>query len=281
MAEERHYVHGTLLKEKSTTSADLAMVYNHYKEFLENTKDLSILDDAGVKDLVSAFNDYRLAVLEPIESRKNSGQENIRSSMLEEFFCHLFIDVIKDSLEEVPDNLFLGKANSFVDLTFSPSSFKEIFLEPNPYFHSKDQDFVLGVSLGVTIQAEEKSYSQEIIIPVVAIECKTYIERNMLDSCSGTASRIKSAMPYCIYIVASEYMKLKDELPELSDINEIYILCKASNSDRLKNRKDGLDPHKIDEDLIIDLFNKIKGHLNSIWWQPSRALETGKIINRP
>ncbi|WP_157973006.1 Bpu10I family restriction endonuclease [Aureibaculum luteum] len=259
----------------------MATVYNHYKEFLENTKDLSILDDAGVKDLVSAFNDYRLAVLEPIESRKNSGQENIRSSMLEEFFCHLFIDVIKDSLEEVPDNLFLGKANSFVDLTFSPSSFKEIFLEPNPYFHSKDQDFVLGVSLGVTIQAEEKSYSQEIIIPVVAIECKTYIERNMLDSCSGTASRIKSAMPYCIYIVASEYMKLKDELPELSDINEIYILCKASNSDRLKNRKDGLNPHKIDEDLIIDLFNKIKGHLNSIWWQPSRALETGKIINRP
>ena len=129
MAEERHYVHGTLLKEKSKTSADLATVHNHYKEFLENTKDLSILDDAGVKDLVSAFNDYRLAVLEPIESRKNSGQENIRSSMLEEFFCHLFIDVIKDSLEEVPDNLFLGKANSFVDLTFSPSSFKEIFTD--------------------------------------------------------------------------------------------------------------------------------------------------------
>ena len=281
MAEERHYVHGTLLKEKSTTGKDLALVYKHYKEFLEKTKDITVLDETGVKDLVRAFNNYRLAVLEPIESRKNSGQENIRSSMLEEFFCHLFIDVIKESLVEVPDNLFLGKANSFVDLTFSPSSFKEIFLEPNPYFHSKDQDFVLGVSLGVTIQAEKKSYSQEIIIPVVAIECKTYIERNMLDSCSGTASRIKSAMPYCIYIVASEYMKLKDELPELSDINEIYILCKASNSDRLRNRKNGVDPHKIDEDLIIDLFNKIKGHLNSIWWQPSRALETGKIINRP
>lgn len=281
MVEDRHYVHGALLKVKSTTGADLAAVYEHYKEFLEKTKDLSVIDEVAVKDLVSAFNDYRLAVLKPIESRKNSGQENIRSSMLEEFFCHLFIDVIKESLEEVPDNLFLGKANSFVDLTFSPSSFKDIFLEPNPYFHSKDQDFVLGVSLGVTIQAEEKSYSQEIIIPVVAIECKTYIERNMLDSCSGTASRIKSAMPYCIYIVASEYMKLKDELPELSDINEIYILCKASNSDRLKNRKDGLAPHKIDEVLIIDLFNKIKGHLNSIWWQPSRALETGKIINRP
>ena len=281
MAEERHYVHGTLLKEKSTTGTDLAEVYENYKEFLEKTKDLSILNDEAVKDLVSAFNDYRLAVLKPIESRKNSGQENIRSSMLEEFFCHLFFDIIKELLDEIPDNLILGKENSFVDLTFSPSSFQQIFSDPNPYFHTKDQDFVLGVSLDVTIKAEEKSYAEKIVIPVVAIECKTYIERNMLDSCSGTASRIKSAMPYCIYIVASEYMKLKDELPELSDINEIYILCKASNSDRLKNRKEGLNPHKINEDLIIDLFNKIKGHLNSIWWQPSRALETGKIINRP
>jgi hypothetical protein len=76
-------------------------------------------------------------------------------------------------------------------------------------------------------------------------------------------------------------MKLKDEQPELSDINEIYILCKANVSERLQRKKQGVKPHIIHEDLIIDLFNKVKGHLNSIWWSPDKALTTGKIINRP
>ena len=49
----------------------------------------------------------------------------------------------------------------------------------------------------------------------------------MLDSCAATASRLKTAMPYCIYIVASEYMKMSDAAPELTDIDEVYILCRA------------------------------------------------------
>jgi len=281
MELSRHYVHGELLQRKSSNGPDLQKIYENYKEFLCETEQLSVVNDESVKALVEAFNKYRTNSLHLIESRKNSGQENIRSSMLEEFFCHLFVDLIQDILEKQPNNLFLGKANSYVDLTFSPSSFKSIFVEPAPYFHSKDQDFVLGVSLSVTVKSDSKEYSEDIIVPVVAIECKTYIERNMLDSCSGTASRLKSAMPYCIYIVASEYMKLKDELPELSDINEIYILCKATNSDRQAFSKAKSPPHKIDDQLVVELFNKVKGHLNSVWWQPEKALETGKIINRP
>ena len=77
----------------------------------------------------------------------------------------------------------------------------QIFSKPNPYIHSKDQDFVLGASLELIIKTNDNTTNQEIIVPVVAIECKTYIERNMLDSCSGTARRLKNAMPYCIYIV--------------------------------------------------------------------------------
>jgi len=277
----KHFVHGKLLKEKSTTGADLKQVYADYLQFLREVDTLKIIDAEAVKTFVSSFNEYRSKVQYIIEARPNSGQENIRSTMLEEFFRHLLQDLITEAVGKEPKNLFLGKANSYVDLTFSPSSFANIFEEPNPYFHTKDQDFVIGVSLNLTVEAQENKYQEEIIVPVVAIECKTYIERNMLDSCSGTARRLKSAMPYCIYIVASEYMKLKDEQPELSDINEIYILCKSTNAERLKYRREKKNPHVIDVDLVIDLFEKVKGHLNSIWWSPDKALETGKIINRP
>lgn len=282
MAIRNHYNHGNLLKSKSSSDAEIKKIYQAYLKFIKNISFIKINNEIAIGKFVAEFNLYRDTVLYTIENRKNSGQENLRSSMLEELFCHLFTDLIREVLPIVPKSLLLGKANSYVDLTFSPSSFREIFIKPNPYIHSKDQDFVIGVSLELKIKVEGTTeIKEDIIVPVLAIECKTYIERNMLDSCSGTARRLKSAMPYCLYIVASEYMKLKDEQPELSDINEIYILCKASVSERLETRKQGNSPHQIQEDLIIDLFNKVKGHLNSIWWSPDKALTTGKIINRP
>ena len=281
MKKRNQFVHGNLLEKKSTSSPELETTYSYYLKFLRSIDSLNIKDEKSIEKLVLAFNLYRKQTLKTIESRTNSGQENLRSSMLEEFFCHLFSDLIQESLEVIPNNLFIGKGNSYVDLTFSPSSFKDFFNKPNPYIHTKDQDFVLGISLSLTISTEKKDFNEKIIIPVLAIECKTYIEKNMLDSCAGTARRLKSAMPYCIYIVAAEYMKLKDEQPELSDINEVYILCKTTNAERLKRRKEKLAPHNIDSALIIDLFLKVKGHLNSIWWSPDKALISGKIINRP
>jgi hypothetical protein len=280
MVIRKSYTHGTILKSKSTKD-DLGYVYAQYQIFLSNISTFEILGFEGVSNLVDCFNTYRTNVLNILESRINSGQENLRSSMLEEFFCHLFSDLSVDILGTIPENFFLGKSNAYVDLTFSPASFKGFFINPHPYFHSKDQDFILGANLKISIESSAQKINSSIKIPFVAIECKTYIERNMLDSCSGTARRLKSAMPYCLYIVASEYMKLKDEQPELSDINEIYILCKASNSDRDNLRNKKLPPHKIDTDLVFDLFEKVKGHLNSIWWAPEKALITGKVINRP
>lgn len=271
-----------MLQAKSHRDDSLRSVYAKYVEFLNEISDFKIIDEFSVKKAVEAFNDYRGAVLSIIEARPNSGQENIRSSMLEEFFCHLFSDLIENILDTVPTNLVLGKATGYVDLAFTPSSFKGFFLNPRPYVHTKDQDFILGATLELVINdSTEKKHAEKITIPFVAIECKTYLEKNMLDSCSGTASRLKSAMPYCMYIVASEYMKMKGGQPELSDINEIYILCKASNAERLEHARTRQAPHEIQFDLIQDLYLKVMGHLNSIWWAPEKALQMGKVINRP
>lgn len=103
----------------------------------------------------------------------------------------------------------------------------------------------------------------------------------MLDSCAATASRLKTAMPYCIYIVASEYMKMSDAAPELTDIDEVYILCRAKNADRERRKRENLPPFDINANLIIDLYNRVSRHLNAIWWKPEDAVENGKIINRP
>lgn len=80
---------------------------------------------------------------------------------------------------------------------------------------------------------------------------------------------------------ASEYMKMSDAAPELTDIDEVYILCKAKNADRERRKRAHQDPFNIDAELIIDLYNRVCRHLNAIWWKPEDAVENGKIINRP
>lgn len=63
--------------------------------------------------------------------------------------------------------------------------------------------------------------------------------------------------------------------------NEVYILCKAKNSDRERRKKKNEAPFDIDSELIIDLFERVERHLNAIWWKPEEAVALGKIINRP
>lgn len=97
----------------------------------------------------------------------------------------------------------------------------------------------------------------------VAIECKRYLERNMLDECSGTAEKFKKATPYCLYIIVSEFLKMDNASPELSRIDEIYVLRKQRNSERLA---DGFVPNPIYGDLVVEIYRQVQRHLSRVWW---------------
>jgi hypothetical protein len=278
--------HGGILfeKQKNPEEEHLRVALEHYLNFRHSIEGLEIKDTPSIIKLVQAINIYRENVLYLFEARPNSGQEGFRYTILEEFFYHLFKDLVSKKFEETKSSMVMGKANSYVSLSFSPQSFTGLYENPIPYIHTKDQDFVLGCAVNLKISPKGQSDLEnqtDIVIPVIAIECKTYIERNMLDSCAATASRLKSAMPYCLYIVASEYMKMDQAYPELTDIDEVFILCKASVGDRTLQKKKGLPPHKIDENLMVELFNMVERHLNKLWWDPKEALNRGRVIGRP
>lgn len=251
-----------------------------YRDYRDTIDDIEELNDVGIRTMVSALNNYRRIAIPIFDKLENSGQQALGYTIMEEFFYLLFQKKIQ-SMNIVHENLFVGKGNSYVSLSFTPSSFENLFGDPQAYIHTKDQDFMLGASVEISVLAEGAEKSITTVIPAVAIECKTYLEKNMLDSCAATASRLKKAMPYCIYIVASEYMKMSDASPELTDIDEVYILCKAKNTDRERRQREQQEPYNIDPELILDLFNRVTRHLNAIWWRPEEAVELGKIINRP
>ncbi|MGO5018231.1 Bpu10I family restriction endonuclease [Segatella copri] len=251
--------------------------YEQYRQDFDNVKGFS---DESISQMVKALNDYRKKSVPYFDKLDNSGQKALGYTIMEEFF-YLFFQKYVSSLGIQNDNLFLGKGNSYVSLSFTPKSFAGVLENVNPYIHSKDQDFVLGISVDINVKSGNTETIKNTILPVVAIECKTYLEKNMLDSCANTATRLKNAMPYCIYMVASEYMKMDAASPELTDIDEVYILCKAKNSERLKRNQQGLPPLDIDAELIMDIYHRVKRHLNSVWWNPQDAIVNGKVICRP
>lgn len=281
---EKH-IHGNVLNEYTQKQVGIAKIqfeniiseYEKYRSLIDSVTGLS---NEEIKQMVKFLNGYRKVAIPVFDNVPNSGQTGLGSTIMEEFFYLLFKKKI-DLLNLDYNNIFIGKGNSYVSLSFTPSSFKNVFENPNTNIHTKDQDFVLGANVDIQITADGNSQNTSTVIPVVAIECKTYLERNMLDSCAATAGRLKNAMPYCVYIVASEYMKMSDASPELTDIDEVYILCKAKNADREARKRNNEEPFEIASDLIIDLFERVERHLNAIWWKPDEAVALGKIINRP
>ena len=68
--------------------------------------------------------------------------------------------------------------------------------------------------------------------------------------CSSTASSLKRAMPYCKYIILAEFLKLgNNATPEFTEISEIYVVCKAKNTERKKRKDQGLPPHIVHDDV--------------------------------
>lgn len=256
---------------------EILSAYTNYRATFDSIMEY---DENSISLMVNALNGYRSVCLSVFDRLPNAGQTALGYTIMEEFF-YLFFQKYLFSLGIDKDNLFLGKGNSYVSLSFTPKSFEGILENVSPYIHSKDQDFVLGISVDINVKSGNNESTQSTILPVVAIECKTYLEKNMLDSCANTATRLKNAMPYCIYMVASEYMKMDEASPELTDIDEVYILCKAKNAERLRRSQAGQPPLGIDHTLIYDLFQRVQRHLNAIWWNPEDAVANGKVICRP
>ena len=205
--------------------------------------------------------------------------------MMEEFLGWLFKDIFVILGFDPPSNYIAGKAmSSYLTLTFSPRTFSDLFSDPNPRVSKKDQDFAIGAAMNLLFGAPGSApvFSQTLTLPVVAIECKTYLAKNHLDMCSSTAQMLKRANPYCMYIIAAEFLKMDASVtPEVTDIAEIFILCKDTNGSRRTRKENGEPPHPIYQDVVGALFKMVLGHLRAIWWDPITALDRGKVISRP
>ena len=182
---------------------------------------------------------------------KITPQSKFRPTVLEEFCGFLFKDI--------PE--FNGLHLDF----FNKSVFAGIILDKNgnAKLKTKDIDFCIGKKFSVQIGTQ----SHDIIIPVIAVECKTYIDKTMLSEAQFTAQKMKQGSPNVrVYVISEQNQIDKGEIPTKGQtpIDQIFIVR-------------GSWSNPINLDAIFTFFNEVKIALERLSHEAIRV-ELGGIL---
>jgi hypothetical protein len=274
------YVHGDNLKQKENhqtkyrdnTSVsylkEIRVEYNKWNKSNEDLKGPHIekkeTDSETIKERVRLFSEYKDFIDEQKYAEQFDSRSNLHSSVLEEFIYYLF----KDLVYEFSKDAQLGKAHAFKDIFFNAPNFREMVSKPYTKIEKKDHDFVIGVNIDTKMQVHGSEEIEEVTlqIPAVAIECKTYLDKTMLEGSSTAAEQLKNKNPNGIYIVVSEWLKLTNQVNlGKYKVDQIYVLRKQKNTDREFRYADTYEKNPIHEDVVEHLFNTVRDHLSTDW----------------
>lgn len=249
---------------------ELQKVVKDYKEWYKSNENLKDFSDNAIKKRVKWVNDYK----NDIEHVGFSSQSKFHSTVLEEFMYYLFKDLINKLNKEVEDkeekakSILLGGIRAYSNLYFAPENFKAFIKKPNMQVNVKDQDFAIYREIVIKADGEQRTIN----VPVVSVECKTYIDKTMLEGSIATAEKIKNGNPYCLFLVVTEWYDVSYEVdPAYSRIDQIFVLRKQKRRSNKNNQ--------MYFEVVKDLFNFVRTHLERDWSNIERKLtQYGKIL---
>lgn len=235
-------------------------------------------DEVVVKKRVELLNDYKDFVDQQHYAEKFDSRSNLHSSILEEFVYYLFKDIAKSFNDEA----IVGKSHAFKDLFVNPSSYKDMVTQPNVKVEIKDHDFIIGVGIdaNMIVKGSTEIENHTLEVAAVAIECKTYLDKTMLEGSSVAAEQLKTRNPNAKYIVVSEWLKLSEQVNlQKYKVDQIYVLRKQKNTDREFRYADSYVKNVIHEDVVLHLFHTIRLHLTTEWdGSISHGIDRGYLL---
>ena len=263
----------------------LKEIYEEYEKWHQANMDLIgpcvTLDERDVDILeqrVKLFNDYKEFIDQQRYAEKFDSRSNMHSSVLEEFIYYLFKDIVR----EFSDSALLGKSHAFKDIFFMPNSYREMVAKPCVKIERKDHDFVIGVKINSEMKCSGSEISENVDfqIPAVAIECKTYLDKTMLEGASTAGAQLKTRSPNALYIVVAEWLKLTESVNiKKYQVDQIYILRKQKNTDREYRYLPGYIKNPVYLDVVQHLFDTVRTHLTIDWEGGIKyGLERGYLV---
>jgi len=274
------FVHGDNIAQKmsdkvkyndDTDNTYLAEIKNEYEKwkaanlslhgpFIKaNKSDIKIL-----KARVDGFNKYKDFIDQQHYAERFDSRSNLHSSVLEEFMYYLF----KDLVESYSSSALIGKSRTFKDMFFMPKSYAEMVKKPYARIEKKDHDFVIGVKIETTMQCAGSKLIENISIevPAVAIECKTYLDKTMLEGSSTAGAQLMTRNPNALFIVVAEWLKLTENVNlKKYQVDQIFILRKQKNTDREYRYLPEYVKNPIHLDVVSNLFDMVRSHLAVDW----------------
>ena len=225
---------------------------NKYKIYDENF---------NVKDfdnITKTWNEYLYYVRD--NNKYYSSQSKFESTILEESIFRMFMHIEKD-------NIKIGGTKAYSNMYFAPNNFDNFKNDTVFKFNTKEQDFAIYKKIEVNIDNKKENIS----IPIIAMECKTYLDKTMLEGSIATAEKIKNGNPYCkFYIITESYEVDLNVDIKSTRIDQIYILTKSSK--RHTNKY-------IQKDVLELLYNDINRYLKSNWYDIEKNIfEKGTIL---
>jgi Bpu10I restriction endonuclease len=235
-------------------------------------------DMAIVAKRTALLNEYKDFVDQEHYATKFDSRSNLHSTILEEFMFYLFRDLVAG----IDQHALLGKSHTFKDIFFTGEGFQNMVRKPRILVEKKDHDFAIG--LRITARLEPRGAEAEIVdewdIPLVTIECKTYLDKTMLQDASSAAGVVKLRSPNGLCIVVAEWLKLTEAVNlHKFNLDQIFVLRKQRNTDREFRYREGYVKNPIYPDAVMELYSLVRTHLTSDWSKGiSGGLKKGYLI---
>lgn len=210
------------------------------------------------------LNQYKDFVDQQSYAETFDSRSNLHSTVLEEFMYYLFRDLVSD----FSDQALIGRSHAFKDIFFKPTSYTDMLSKPNSMIERKDHDFAIGIRVDMSMSCQGSSQVERDVwdLPAVAIECKTYLDKTMLQDASTAAEQLRYRNPNAIYIVVAEWLKLTEAVNlKKFKIDQIYVLRKQKNTDREYRFLPGYVKNPIYEDVLCHLFERVRDFLCNPW----------------
>lgn len=228
---------------------------------------------------VQLFSDYKDFIDQQHFAEKFDSRSNLHSSVLEEFVYFLFRDMLAD-FEGAP---LVGKSHAFKDMFFAPKNFQDMVQRPALRVETKDHDFVIGASVEASFSCDGSADTQNEVfeVPAIAIECKTYLDKTMLEASSTAAEQLKYKNPNAKYFVVMEWLKLTDKVNlKKYKVDQIYVFRKQKSTDREFRYDEQYEKKPIDSQVVWHLFQAVRDHLTDDWGgDVGEGLQRGWLID--
>ena len=160
-------------------------------------------------------------------------QSKFRPTVLEEFCGYLFKDLT--TVKSLGLDFFKRSVYAGIRIDQQGSAQLE----------TRDTDFCIGK----IVKAAFAKNVYDVKIPIVAIECKTYLDKTMLSGAQFTAQKLKGGAPRVKVLIITETNQVKlTEIPSETPMDQIYVLRDGEH-----------DP--IDCDTVWEFFCEVKATL--------------------